>query len=250
MKIGCKIILIHNIDTPDGLTNGQLGKLIDIIQTEDGSVAKCIVEFKNENIGRESRARNPQFAAKYPRGTVIEKVSFTYSLSKKAATGSSSKATVIQFPLKVAQAITAHKIQGQTIPKPLKVAIDISSIFEEAQGHVMLSRVEEFEQIYILEKLPEGNIRAHAKALAELEAMNARSINQNPIPWKQTNENYVKIASLNCMNINNNYKEIINDPTLLESTLMAFSETWLSILLSAFVLQKHKMSILSPKKFK
>ena len=29
------------------------------------------------------------------------------------------------------------------------------------------------------------------------------------------------------MNLNNNYKEIIYDPTLMESTLMAFSETWL-----------------------
>ena len=141
VKIGCKVILIHNIDTADGLTNGQLGNLLDVIRADDGSIAKVIVEFKNENAGKQNRAKNPQLLSKYPNGTVIEKVSFSYSLSKKATAGS-SRATLIQFPLKIAHAITAHKIQGQTIAKPLKVALDISSIFEDAQAHVMLSRVE------------------------------------------------------------------------------------------------------------
>ena len=65
------------------------------------------------------------------------------------------------------------------------MALDISSIFDDAQAHVMLSRVEEFKQIYILESLPEDKIRASAKALAELSEMNAISINQNPIEWKK-----------------------------------------------------------------
>ena len=122
----------------------------------------------------------------------------------RKATTASTKATLVQFPLKVAHAITAHKIQGQTITKPLKVALDISSIFEDAQAHVMLSRVEEFEQMYILDKLPEENIRASKKALDQLQMMNARSINQNPIPWNQEDDNYIKIATLNCMNLMNN----------------------------------------------
>ena len=38
LKIGCKIILIHNIDIPDGLTNGQLGLLLGVIKADDGSI--------------------------------------------------------------------------------------------------------------------------------------------------------------------------------------------------------------------
>ena len=141
VKIGCKVILIHNIDTPDGLTNGQLGKILGVIRTKDGGIAKIIIQFNNENVGKESRLKNTEFSRKYPQGTVIEKISFSYSLSKKATAGS-NRATVIQFPLKVAHAITAHKIQGQTIPKPLKVVLDIASVFDDAQAHVMLSRVQ------------------------------------------------------------------------------------------------------------
>ena len=54
VKIGCKVILIHNIDTSDGLTNGQLGILIDVIRTNEGTVAKFIIEFKNGNVGNQS----------------------------------------------------------------------------------------------------------------------------------------------------------------------------------------------------
>ena len=224
LKKGCKIILIHNIDTPDRLTNGQLGTLMDMIKTEDGTVAKLIVEFKHESVGKQSRAKNPIYANKYPGCTVIEKVSFTYPLNRKASSGSST-ATLIQFPVKLSYAITAHKIQGQTISKPLKVALDIASIFDDAQAHVMLSRVEEFEQIFILGKLPEEKIRASAKALKELEAMNSRSMNQNPITWKQQEDNIFKLCSLNSMNLANNFHNIICDPTLKESTLLALSET-------------------------
>ena len=226
VKIGCKVILIHNIDTADGLTNGQLGSLLGVIRAEDGSIAKIIFELKNETAGKQNRAKNSQVSSKFARGTVIEKVSFSYSLTKKATAGS-SQATVIQFPLKVAHAITAHKIQGQTIKKPLKVALDIASIFDDAQAHVMLSRVEEFQQIYILESLPEEKIRASPKALAELAEMNSRSINQNPITWKTQDKSLIKICSLNCMNLSNNYDDIIYDQTLKESTLLALSETWL-----------------------
>ena len=105
--------------------------------------------------------------------------------------------------------------------------MDIASIFDDAQAHVMLSRVEEFEQIFILEKLPEEKIRASAKALKELEAMNQRSMNQNPITWKRQKDNIFKLCSLNSMNLENNVGNIICDPTLKESTLLALSETWL-----------------------
>ena len=93
----------------------------------------------------------------------------------------------------------------------------------------MLSRVQEFDQIYILEKLPEEKIRASPKALAELQVMNEKSLNKNPIPWEQENENHIRITFLNIMNLKNNYDDLVKDTTLMRSTIIGLSETWLNI---------------------
>ena len=127
LKIGCKVILIHNIDTSDGLTNGQLGILRSVIKNEDGVIVKLIVEFKNKNVGAKNRKNHPHLSSKFPDCTVIEKVSVSYTLSRKSAMDS-AKPTLLQFPIKVAQAITAHKIQGQSLLKPSTVALDIASV--------------------------------------------------------------------------------------------------------------------------
>ena len=57
----------------------------------------------------------------------------------------------------------------------------------------MLSRVEDLSQIYILSSIKEEKLRPSAKALSELAAMNKRSINPNPIPWKQQQENCLNL---------------------------------------------------------
>ena len=107
---------------------------------------KLIVTLQKQDAGSQNKRRFPELAKKYPDTVVIERVSISYSLRKKGGSVGSTE-TLVQFPIKVTHAITAHKIQGQTIPKPHKVALDISSIFEDAQAHVMLSIVNEFEQL-------------------------------------------------------------------------------------------------------
>ena len=104
-----------------------------------------------------NRSKHPGLAAKYPDCVIIERVSNQYTLRKRSGDVSTT-ATVIQFPIKVAFAITSHKIQGQTIPWPVKVVLDLDSIFEDAQAHVMLSRAQQISQIYILNRLDESKI--------------------------------------------------------------------------------------------
>lgn len=225
LKLESKVILIYNVDTADGLTNGQLGILKGFVKNVEGKVVKMIVEFRNKNVGSKNRQENANLLLKYPDCTVIEKVSMSYKLSKKSTNQS---ATLIQFPIKLAQAITAHKIQGQSIYMPLKVALDISSVFDDAQAYVMLSRVEDLEQVYIFDELKKEKIRPDMKALRELKQMNERSLNANPIPWNTKKEKQLKIAHLNCMNLINNHEDVKDDPTLRESDLLALVETWLT----------------------
>ena len=48
LKLSAKVMIIHNIDTADCLTNGQLGELVDIIKTTNGDVDKLIIKLQNQ----------------------------------------------------------------------------------------------------------------------------------------------------------------------------------------------------------
>ena len=99
LKVGTKIILIHNVDTSDGLTNGQLGKLVSIIFTKDGHPDKLIVELQKIDAGIKNRKRNDGIAKRFPKAVTIERVSVNYSIRKKGGTIGST-ATLVQFPIK------------------------------------------------------------------------------------------------------------------------------------------------------
>ena len=73
--------------------------------------------------------------------------------------------------------------------------------------HVMLSRVQEMNQVFILDKLTETKIRTDKIALVELRAMNARSINKNPSAWNKRSMESIKVASLNCARLEPHIEE-------------------------------------------
>ena len=82
--LGVKTILIHNINTSDSLTNGQLGILVGLIKSDLQHTDKLVVKFNNKNAGKETRNRYPGITAKYQDGTIIERVSYKYPISKKS----------------------------------------------------------------------------------------------------------------------------------------------------------------------
>ena len=98
LKTGAKVMLIHNIDTVDSLTNGQIGVLTAIIKTTSGEADKLIIRLQSKNAGKQNRQNHPGLAAKYPDCIVIERVSNQYTLRKKGGDVGAT-ATVIQFPL-------------------------------------------------------------------------------------------------------------------------------------------------------
>ena len=228
LKIGAKIIIIHNIDTSDGLTNGQLGVLMAMIKSKDGEVDKLIIRLQKQSAGTQNRRRFAGYAAIYPGSIVIERTSYNHSLRKRGGAVAST-ATLVQFPVRLAHAITAHKIQGQTIPKPMKVAFDTESIFEEAQGYVMLSRVQELNQVYLVKKFNPQKLYPSQKALAEVGRMNKVSLNENPGAWVKPDENAIKIVSLNCAGLRAHFEDIKSDERLKKADIMHLLETSLAV---------------------
>ena len=227
IKMGARVMLIFNIDVSDLLCNGAIGKVIGIKDDHKGSIRALIVKFDNPEAGKKSRANNPAMAKKYPGGTVIKKKEEEYSLAKNQGLISST-ARLIQFPIVLAWAVTTHKFQGQTVKAPQKVAIDLRSVFEAAQAYVMLSRVQELEQLYILEEFPEEKIYANNSAMEEIDRLIKVSRNMNPTEWeKEKDESRLKLCFLNCRSLQNKFHNIKADKILLKADLIILTETWL-----------------------
>jgi hypothetical protein len=157
---------------------------------------------------------------------VIDKVSFAFSLSKSKQ-GNIATAKVEQFPIKLAFATTAHKIQGQTVKKPQKVIVDIRSVFQPAMAYVMLSRVESIEQLYILEELNESKIYASHAAIEELQNMNKLSVNEKTSSWLNTKHSKTRISVLNCGSIRPQLQHIAQDRSLMISDAICLPESWI-----------------------
>merc|ERR1711954_311447 len=149
-----------------------------------------------------------------PEGTIVKKIEREYSLTRNQGLVSST-AKLIQFPLVLAWAVTVHKFQGQTVKAPQKVVIDLRSVFEAAQAYVMGSRVQELDQLYILEELPPEKIYANQSALAEMDRLVQVSKNNNPNKWEnKENRSTTKISFLNCRSLKNKFNNIKSDWSL------------------------------------
>ena len=225
IKIGARVMLIHNVATTDGLANGACGKVIGVEQTNE-HIDKIVVEFDNKETGQNFRKQSSHLQEKYqnPLATPISRVSVEYSLGKQNK-GHAAKAKVIQFPLKLAWAITAHKVQGQTIKSPRPVAMDLQSTFTKAQAYVMLGRTENLQQIY-LDEFDNSKLGCNANSLKESESLQNKA---DEIVAKNTwfsKPGVFRLAHLNIRSLKNHYKDLASDSFLLQSDIIGISETW------------------------
>ena len=224
LKVGAKVMMIKNVNTSDCLTNGQTGILLDLVKERTGEVQYLVVQFDREAAGRQARAADPQLTERYPGGTKVERYMDTYSLSKKGGAGAS--ATLIQFPIRLAHAVTAHKTQGQTIHQPKTSSLDLDSVFEAAQGYVMLGRNQALSQVYISGRFDPNKVYASSEALEEYEKMNKRAINKAEHGWFAEKPNDIKVVSPNIARLGPHIEDVQVEYTLLKADIIHLCETW------------------------
>ena len=112
IKIGARIMITLNVDVLDGIVNGSLGTVTDMIMEEnDPSVVKCIiVAFDNEKCGSEQRKKYPELSKK---GTPVFRKKLEYQLGaiKNSQKPNEVRGTIYQFAMKLAFSLTGHKMQ-------------------------------------------------------------------------------------------------------------------------------------------
>ena len=214
-------MLTYNVDTLDSLANGALGEVIGFETSSNKTVKSILVQFENVKVGQQKRKQNSRsLQEKFPNipVTPIAKIECRFHLSKNP-TSQNDFMLATQFPLKVAFASTAHKIQGSTIKAPKQLIADLKSVREAAQGYVILSRVQKLDQLFILNEFPKDKIYPSNTAMEELQRL--QELAENDI----SNRQEVLISSMNIRSLMKHHQDIENNAKI-RSSVIALQETW------------------------
>lgn len=124
LKVGAKVMFVKN-NFDEGYVNGTLGKVVgfDYDPSAGGRAGGPIVQILN---GKNIHVK--------PANWMIEE-------------DGKPKATIGQYPLRLAWAITVHKSQGMSLDA---IEVDLSKSFEKGMGYVALSRVRSLEGLTLL----------------------------------------------------------------------------------------------------
>lgn len=117
LKVGARVMCVKN-NFEEGYVNGTLGVVVSCKKDEDP-----VIRLLNGKL------------------ITIEKASW------KIEEDGNVKAEIVQYPLRLAWAITVHKSQGMSLDA---VEVDLSKAFEPGMGYVALSRVRSLEGLTIL----------------------------------------------------------------------------------------------------
>lgn len=132
LKKGANVMCTSNVDIESGICNGSIGIVTEFIMNI--GIPIPVVLFSNG---------------------VKRQMSLKYWQSEEYPT-----IAIGQIPLKLAWAMTIHKMQGATLPM---AEIDIgNTVFECGQSYVALSRVQSLEGLYLSHFKPE-KIKVHKK---------------------------------------------------------------------------------------
>src|SRR5690606_32270746 len=153
---GAQIMFTRNDSSPEKLYyNGKTGIVTSLSDQE------IVVQFPEEGLQIEvdrHEWKNIRYTLDPETGEINEEVIGTF----------------VQYPLKLAWAITIHKIQGLTFDK---AALDVSQVFMPGQAYVALSRLRSLDGLVLLSPMsirgPEsdGEVLAFAENRREPEQL-------------------------------------------------------------------------------
>nr|XP_055049553.1 uncharacterized protein LOC129435076 [Misgurnus anguillicaudatus]XP_055049554.1 uncharacterized protein LOC129435076 [Misgurnus anguillicaudatus] len=218
VAVGARIMVTRNLDVEDGIVNGCFGQIVNIVtKTRDGiaTVHMLGLQLDNPNAGLKHRRR---VQGEDDNSVYIER-----------SEESLRKGTVRrQFPIKLAYACTAHKVQGMTMQSAV---VSLKKIFEPGMAYVALSRTTSLSGLHITDFI-EKKIYADPEITASLQNMrkvtfegimpllqHTREINQD-----QT----LKIVHHNTEGLSSHIEDIRCHHELLLSDILCITESHLS----------------------
>ena len=222
VKINSRVMITTNIDVTDGLTNGAMGTVTNVvIEQATGKISVILVAFDSEHVGQEARYTSV-YNSINQNAVPIHQTQATFPVDKKA----SFQATRSQFPLTLAWAVTIHKCQGLTLSE---IAIDMTPAkgkFKPGEAHVAFSRVKTLEKLHII------NYTWSQIHVSEHVEKEMKRLRKNILPQMSSNLFYdipggVKILHLNIGNLKRKIEDIKDDDIFKNSDIISLNETHL-----------------------
>ncbi|XOV66146.1 MAG: helix-turn-helix domain-containing protein [Fluviicola sp.] len=137
LKIGAQVMFVKNDLSAEKLFyNGKMGRVVALDHDE------IKVEFPEE---KKTITVEPY---------EWENIKYTYNDSS-AEMESETLGTFVQYPLRLAWAITVHKSQGLTFDKAV---LDISNVFAPGQAYVALSRLRSLDGLVLLQPMRKNGL--------------------------------------------------------------------------------------------
>ena len=105
IAVGARVMLTYNINTSDGLVNGVMGVVVNVIE-KLRTVTTILVEFDNDVVGLQAKNQN-HYKNEHPNAVPICRHKANFGIGKRKTTEVPHR----QFLLVLAWASTIHKVQ-------------------------------------------------------------------------------------------------------------------------------------------
>ena len=222
LKVGARVMLTTNVDVSDGLTNGTMGTVSNIIVDHVQNAIKVVlVIFDGENVGL--NAKNASIYKQINASAVpIMKTQATFTVSGQK----SCHASRTQFPLTLAWAVTIHKCQGLTLEE---IVVDMSpkkGKYTAGQAYVAFSRVRELSKLHII-NYTRLQIRVSPHVETEMERLQSNALQYIPDNILKGNSATIKLVHINICNIMLKLPDIRCEKLLSYTNVISFNETHL-----------------------
>jgi ATP-dependent DNA helicase PIF1 len=145
LKLTARVMLVKNLDIEDGLFNGASG-LLEYIEYRGGRPFTLWIAFDDERVGQNTRRtrRNFQLANDIPSNlTPINKTTVEFPVQNSGSVYGIRK----QFPIAVAEAMTVHKAQGQTMDV---VVVGLGRWTNRNNCYVAFSRAKSIQGLHVV----------------------------------------------------------------------------------------------------
>lgn len=216
--LNARVMLIRNVDVEDGLVNGVVGKItkINLSKHHTNEITGISVAFDNQNVGKKVGKRNDSGILE----VTIERVEEEINGKGK------QKIIRHQFPLQLAWACTAHKVQGMTT---MKVVVNLDKIFAPGQAYVALSRVTSKNGLYIETSYDDVCDLFHRKVYGEPDVQYALSQMQNLITDQiSTIDMHSRTIILhNIQSLPAHFDDLKSEKRFQNANVICLTETWL-----------------------